>query len=61
MQMHCHEHKREEYKQLTPMANVFGVTDPVIPHSFEHCYKLVQKLTISTAPTPYINGHGASV
>ena len=32
MQMHCHKHKRIEYKQFPPKGNVVGVTDPVILH-----------------------------
>ena len=50
MQMHCHEHKREEHKQLTTLAAYLVSLIQLYFHSFVYSYSLVQNLTIPHGP-----------
>ena len=61
MQMHGCEHKREEYKQLTPLATYLVTLIQLHFTSFVYSNSLIQNWLYPTAPTFYINGHGASV
>ena len=50
MQMHCHEHKREEYKQFTPMATYLLSLIQYYFISFVYSYSFVQKMTKPHCP-----------
>ena len=57
MQMHCREHKKEEYKQLTPLETYLVSLIQLYFTSFIYSYFG----NTPTAPTFYINDHEASV
>ena len=52
MQMHFCEHKREEYKQLTPLATYLVSLNQINFSSFVYSYSLVQNLAITPLPRP---------
>ena len=62
MQMHCHEHKRDEYKQFTPLATYSVSPIHKFYISFVYSYTVLYKTWLyPTAPTFYINDYGTSV
>ena len=61
MQMHCREHKREEYKQLTPLSKYLVSLNQLYFTSLYILTFLYKTWLYHTVPTFYINGHGASV
>ena len=50
MQMHCLEHKREEYKQLTPLATYLVSLNQLYFTSVVYSYSLIQNLAIPHCP-----------
>ena len=54
MQIHCHEHKREEFKQFTPLVTYLVSLIQYYFNSFVYSYSLVQNYAIPPLPRFFI-------